>query len=127
MGKYGEAAIEAATLAAKSGHPVEAWKLAAIHKFPDSKSSRDKGCPRAAFLGLCEDGYVRGVRPGSYTRSANNKRYAVDALLILKADPHLANSSVNQLWKRVMQGTEKKHNYQMDIVLALWWAGKLKV
>ena len=34
--------------------------------FPTQESSRKKGCPQSAFLGLCEDGYVKGIPQGRY-------------------------------------------------------------
>ena len=40
----------------KNSDPAQAWKSAADQVFPDSDSSRSKGCPKSAFLGLCEDG-----------------------------------------------------------------------
>ena len=61
MGKYGDAAVQATNLIRQGGyHPRDAWKTAVRHQFPTQKSAREKGCPRAAYLGLCEAGIVRG-------------------------------------------------------------------
>jgi len=39
-----------------------------------------KGCPRGAFLELCEAGMIKGIASGKYTRSKRNKEYAIDAV-----------------------------------------------
>ena len=50
---------------------------------PTSVSAQKKGCPRGAFLGLCEDGLVKGIPAGNYTVSKDNKAYAVRAAELL--------------------------------------------
>ena len=57
MGKYGHAAILATNIVRKdqSISPRIAWDTAVGMIFQDSTSSQQKGCPRNAFLGLCED------------------------------------------------------------------------
>jgi hypothetical protein len=47
--------------------------------YPTSPTSRKKDCPRGAFLGLCEEGLVKGIPAGKYTASKDNKAYAVRA------------------------------------------------
>ena|ERR1039458_5770989 len=121
MAKYGDTAVLATKLASAATviSPVKGWKLAATEVFPDSPSSQDKGCPRGAFLGLCEEGLVKRVAPGIYTRSRKNKKYALQAFDLLCADPSLSNDP-KILWRRVMDGDKKAHNSQMDVVIALW-------
>jgi hypothetical protein len=46
-------------------------------------SAQKKGCPRGAFLGLCEEGLVKGIPAGNYTTSKDNKAYAVRAAELL--------------------------------------------
>jgi hypothetical protein len=123
MGKYGEAAIHAASLVAKgkAASPIDAWKQAMAQIFRDSESSQNKGCPRATFLGLCENGLVVAVPAGKYTRSADNKRYAVEAVRQLTVNPDLVQDH-KKLWYLVAGGT-KKENSQMDVVTALWREG----
>ena len=54
---YASSAITAAKLVGeKNLTPVDAWARAVVKKFPDSISSQLKGCPKNAFLGLCDDG-----------------------------------------------------------------------
>ena len=61
MSKYAELATETAAVI-RTGTPVlEAWDLVAHHIFPDKPASRAKGCPKCAFLGLAEEGLIKGV------------------------------------------------------------------
>jgi len=128
MGKYGTAAIEAVRLYRQglTKSPQDAWEKATSKIFGWGTSSQRKGCPRNAFLGLCEEGLVRGVEPGDYTRSQKNKSYAVDAVAILQRYPSLAGNH-NRLWSKVLADEHKKHNSQMDVVIALWNAGLIQV
>jgi hypothetical protein len=121
MGKYGDAAINATKLLL-TGHensPPEAWFSVVRTIFPKSISSQQKGCPKNAYLGLCEEGLIKGVPPGKYTRSSKNKCYAIDAVKLLKQEPTLADDQ-ELLWSKVVRGERKKPNNQMDIVIALW-------
>ena len=121
MGKYGEVATMAAkSLLQQNGlTPKDAWSQAANEVFPNSVSSRNKGCPKKAFLGLCEEGVLKGINAGNYTKSVNNKQYALDALSLLRKHPTLSQDK-NTLWRKIQNGTEKQHNSQMDVVVSLW-------
>ncbi len=121
MRKYGRTSLIAVKLLKnrKESDPRNAWERAALEVFPDSESSRKKGCPRDTFLGLCEEGLIRNVNAGAFTRSDKNKSYALKALSILKKRPELAIDE-KLLWKRVMGGAQKQENSQMDIVTTLW-------
>jgi len=74
--KYGIIAVEAASAASNGVQPEIAWQLSAAKMFADSPASEHKGCPKSAFLGLAELGEIAGVKPGKYTKSIDNKRYA---------------------------------------------------
>ena len=89
MSKYGLSATDAANLLKKKCDlsPVDAWNIATKRMFPGKESAQQKGCPRGAFLGLCETGKITGVKPGNYTRSIKNKEYALRALVLLESDP----------------------------------------
>ena len=115
---YGQAAIKATNMQHNGEYnsPRAAWGKAVEVVFPDSPSSQDKGCPRCAYLGLCEDGLVKGVPRGNYTNSEDNKRYAVNAVSELRKNPNLTSE---ELWERVAP-KGKTENSQMDVVLALW-------
>ena len=120
MNKYADVAIKTVKLLHSTKLlPQEAWKITALDVFPNNVSSQVKSCPRNTFLGLCEDGLVKGVIEGSYTRSIKNKVYAIRALSLLKETPSLVNNK-SVLWDKVVNGANKQSNSQMDVVLALW-------
>ena len=120
MNKYGCVAIDAVSACTGTSgmNPVEAWDTAAIKHFGIGPASQ-KSCPKSAFLGLCSEGYVKGIPSGEYTSSQKNKKYAIDAVKLLRLEPNLT-SDLAVLWKRVLNGQHKQHNSQMDVVWALW-------
>ncbi|WP_425465755.1 DUF6979 family protein [Oleiharenicola lentus] len=122
MNAYGEVAVESVRLCTKRGlDPRNAWHAAAKLRFPDSPSSQTKGCPRGAFVGLCAAGLVRDVAPETEAgQLGKNARYACAAIKILIAAKPTIRSAT-ELWREVGQG--KRHNHQMDVVLALWSRG----
>ena len=121
MSHYGQAAVEAVELISKgeTRRPRQAWENATCVHYERGSWSQRKDCPRSAFLGLCEEGLVKGIQKGKYTRSKMSKAYAVDAVKLLKKFPDLAKNST-ALWIKVMGPYHKKHNQQMDVVLGLW-------
>ncbi len=121
MGKYGNAAIKAVELI-KSGvvnNPVDAWEKVTSEIFGKGSPSQIKGCPKNAFLGLCEDGLIKYILPGNYTRSILNKKYALKAINLLKNNNSLVNN-IDELWGKVTNHSGKKYNQQMDVVTTLW-------
>ena len=127
MSKYGEVALMATGLVLwePGTSPEVAWASAAERVFPASPSSREKGCPKGAFLGLCEEGLVSGVKSGNYTRSVLNKGYALKAVRHLRGRTELA-SDPHRLWALATDGKAIKPNSQMDVVIALWAEGLLR-
>ena len=121
MNKYGKAAIRAVQIYKEHTNlsPREAWNEATSHYFPGKPFAQNKGCPRAAFLGLCEEGFVRGIPRETYQSGKKNKQYAIDAVHILNQNPEKTYTP-SELWKEVTKGKKKQHNQQMDVVLALW-------
>lgn len=121
MGQFGRVAIEAVELIItneKIQNPRDAWNMAAGEEI-SSRSSREKGCPMDAFLGLCEEGLITGIPAGTYTTSKENKEYAVKAISILRENPELANNK-QKLWKEVIGEKSISENQQMDVVISLW-------
>jgi hypothetical protein len=116
MNKYGTAAINAAK---ENKNPIESWNKA-VKDF-DSESAKVKGCPKNTFLGLCEEGLVKGIPKGNYTKSVKNKEYALKAVAILKQNTQ-TTFSPKELWEKLELG-DKRSNSQMDVVLALWENG----
>jgi hypothetical protein len=119
--RYGEAALIATRGSAAGADPVARWDNAMETLYPTSQAARKKGCPRGAFLGLCEEGLVKGIPAGQYTASKHNKAYAVRAARLLLEGTR--KWSVSELWRAVTDDPEKTHNSQMDVVLALWKNG----
>jgi hypothetical protein len=117
--RYGEAALMAARHRSSGDiDPVARWESAMEDLYPTSPAARKKGCPRGAFLGLCEEGLVKGIPAGHYTASKDDKAYAVRAAALLSEGTRSWSRST--LWQAVSNDPEKPHNSQMDIVLALW-------
>jgi hypothetical protein len=102
-------------------NPVARWKSAMERLYPTSPPARKKPCPRGAFLGLCEEGLVKGIPPGRYTASKENKAYAVKAAALLTEGTR--QWSIGELWQAATNDPEKTHKSQMDVVLALWKNG----
>jgi hypothetical protein len=117
--RYGEAAILAARQGASGGiNPEAQWESAMEKLYPTSPTARRKGAPRGAFLGLCEEGLVKGIPVGHYSATRDNKSCAVRAVALLSEAKQ--SLSVSALWRAVTQDPEKPHGGQMDIVMALW-------
>jgi hypothetical protein len=104
--RYGEAALMAARQGPPAdNNPVARWESAMEKLYPTSTAARKKSCPRGAFLGLCEEGWLRAYRPGRYTASKDNKAYAVRAVALLtEGTQHWSTSA---LWQAVTDGAEK--------------------
>ncbi|MDP3453191.1 MAG: hypothetical protein Q8R90_09575 [Bacteroidales bacterium] len=130
MGIYANAALSARELITTGINPVVAWD-SAIRKYTPSEYSKIEVCPKAAFLGLCEAGYIQGVNVGTYTKSVKNKKYAIKAVEILRRDspiPVPNDYKKINLWRKVLNELHlkpKSYNGQMDVVLALWNGGHI--
>ena len=117
MNKYGQIVLKAVQCYKDPYVIVEIYEKTAKEIF-DTKSSQEKSCPKGAFLGLCEQGLVKGIPRGNYTKSVKNKEYALKAIEILKQNTQ-TTFSPKDLWMK-LEFTDKRHNSQMDVVLALW-------
>ena len=101
--------------------PRDAWNaVAAAHI--EKLAAKKKGCPRSAFLGLCEAGLLKGIPAGEYVGSKKNKQYAVDAVWLLREEATFADD-IPGLWRCL---SLKQHNGQMDVVVALWNEGVIE-
>jgi hypothetical protein len=129
VNKYAQAALRAVELLHENTveSPAKAWSTATGEFFGQGSWGQKKGCPKNTFLGLCEEGLVKGVPPGiyNYRQNSKNKGYALKAVQLIKTQSELLND-VNGLWGRVLGGEEMSHNYQMDVVIALWENGLIK-
>lgn len=128
MSVYGDTAVAAANSYAQGKDPRQCWEQSVTH-FTSSKESRKKACPRSAFLGLCQEGYVRGIPKGSYiSPGCRNDKYAVVAAKAVLKDNNKKYSK-SELWGKVTETypeSAKNQNGQMDVVLALKEHGLLQ-
>jgi hypothetical protein len=118
--KFGECAKLAVSLL-QNGEieiPISAWKKATLVTFPNSSSLREKGCPKDAFLAICETGKIKNVAVGNYTKSIKNKNYALKIMELLKNNSELANNK-QKLWQIVRGDSNISHNSQIDVVMAM--------
>lgn len=103
--------------------PLDAWNCAVAMVFPESKSNREKGCPRGAFRGLCAAGLIGGVPASDKSEINANGQYAIAAVEMLRANPSLRTQSKLALWRATLEAVgadaNKQHNSQMDVVLEL--------
>jgi hypothetical protein len=93
-----------------------------LKKFIKLKALKKKGCPKNTFLGLCEEGIVKGIKRGVYLKNSEsnlNKLYALTGVRLLSINPNLTR---RELWIMVEEklNINKNHNSQMDVVIALW-------
>ena len=80
MNKYAQVAINTVNFINKNGgNPILIWLKEANYIFGEYKASAMKGCPRADFLGLCEEGLVKGIPCGNYTKSKKIKCIKISA------------------------------------------------
>ncbi|MDP3058582.1 MAG: hypothetical protein Q8N36_03910 [bacterium] len=121
MSSYGLVAVLAVRIIIETGEcPASAWRQAVIEVIPNNRLAREKGCPKGAFLGLCEEGYVKGVAPGRYHRGYKmNKIYALRTVELLISNPEIAGD-VEGLWGKVVSSSSIRHFGQAEVVVELW-------
>lgn len=125
--KYALAAETAITIMQENEYvaPPEAWERATMRIFGNS-SSQKKVCPKNAFLGLCEEGAIKGVKKGKYTKGSKNKNYALKAVEYVKNNRNLTVDK-KLIWSYSTNNLNIKHNSQMDIVLFLYQKNLLNI
>ena len=108
------------------GRPDKVWKEQADSIFGVGSMGAVKGCPKCTFLGLCEEGLVKGIESGRYLLKGDNKNkeYGIVAVNLINRKPEYANNPTS-LWNAVQNGVYKSHNAQMNIVCELYKAGYL--
>lgn len=105
--------------------PNEAWDVAGKIIFPTSPDLQTKGCPKNAFVGLCNNNLVSSVSVIQKNAKQNkNAIYACKAVEPLKQNKYLTTQP-ELLWEKVA-GNTKSSNSQMDVVIALWSANLLR-
>lgn len=128
MNKYAQIAINVVKRidSDNSINPKIAWEIEANNMFGEGRASAKKVCPKNAFLGLCEEGLIKGIPKGIYITKPNNlnKEYALEGYRYLKNN----NSDITprELWRKI--GMEKKsYNSQMDILCELFKLGLINI
>lgn len=105
-------------------HPREAWRKAAQQEFI-VKSQVNKSCPMSTFLVLCEEGLIREVKKGKYSkRIKENRETTLKAIEYLKTNPN-SNLDYLDLWRKI--GQTKSYDYQMHVILILYKKGLLEL
>jgi uncharacterized protein DUF6979 len=124
MWEFGEVAVLAVELCqtGECASPREAWDAAACRLLA-TDSLRQKNCPRATFLSLCQEGWILGIGAGNYTRARENRLHATEAVRKLVLNPGLAARGPKYLWELVVGGADTEYNDQMHVILALWDRG----
>jgi hypothetical protein len=120
MANYAQAVLNAMKLIEKGETPQAAWEKATIKLFGEGTSGQKKGCPKNAFLGLCEEGKIKGVRKGTYLVNSTlnkNKRYVLAALELLKKEQSIPEDQ-KAFWQRVPD-TPNSENGQLDVLFTL--------
>ena len=125
MGNYGRAAVQTVLNYDDEVDLREQW-TSAISKETTSKSSINKGCPRAAFLGLCELGVVKDIPSKDYKAGEDNERHALELLALAKENPNITAAECFRLYQNSNHSLPKNHNGQADVVISLLEAGLIK-
>lgn len=124
MNTYAQIAINVVNQALKANiDPVDSWDKYSNLAFGTGTAAASKSCPKTTFLGLCEEGYIKGINPGHYTRSILNKEYGLRAVDFIKEDNKLVDKP-EELWQKITNGY-KKHNGQMAVVCELYKHGMI--
>lgn len=122
---FSKIAVTAAELL-QSGNlnPYEAWEKSLVKH----KKDYTKDCPKNTFLGLCQEGYIKNVRKGRYTKASKNLDYAKEGVRILKTtDKRYEKHGL--LWKDIRSNLSLEPNPgdgQAPVILGLWEAGYIK-
>ncbi|MFK7601250.1 DUF6979 family protein [Deinococcus sp. SM5_A1] len=104
--------------------PQQAWENAVqtlAAQGTGTASSRGKGCPKAAFVGLAEHGYIRGCTASSDRPLRENARHALCAYHLYLADPSLLNRK--PIWWQAVAAergiSRKGQNGVLDVMASL--------
>lgn len=87
-----------------------------------TESTTNKGCPKNAFIGVLRLLPLNINWKDKEIKKESNICYSQKAIEILKNNKNKEYSN-KELWKEVLKELNiesKKHNGQMDVVLALW-------
>ncbi len=121
--KYGEVAV-ATVLARQSNRSDirDEWCKQAVYVFEGRSASQKKGCPRSAFLALCEAGFIKGINKGDYgaPKESKNGCYAKAAAGALLVDSSLSKKELWEIGRASVDNPATDENSQIEIVIALY-------
>ena len=120
MGIFGKTAVDAVKLLRKDIKytSLEAWQKAIVFN-TSSEESRKKGCPRSAFIGLCDEGYILGILATKIKKRSKNSIYSTEAAKYL-LENNLKEITIKELWQKIEEPKPINENGQMQLVIALW-------
>lgn len=105
MTKYGQAAINAANIIKTQNiSPSDAWGES-CKALRMTQNEIIKPCPRTVFLGLCEEGYVKGISKGKYLKRDDqylinkNRALALREIIFSQYKGQWPSKSADDLWK----------------------------
>ena len=80
-------------------------------------SMRDKICPKNSFLGVLKSGVLDLNIKWKKDELKGNRVYSIEAIKVLRKEK--TNLIARELWEKI-GNKDKRHNGQMDVVLAFW-------
>ncbi len=105
MTKYGQAAVNAVSISKiQNFSPSDAWDKS-CKALGTTQKAKYKPCPRTVFLGLCEQGYVKGISKGKYLKRNDQfliNKYRALALrenIFSQYNGQWPTKSADHLWK----------------------------
>ncbi len=125
MNNYGKAALLAVEICtSKKISPVSAWRKATLLIFGNSAAQK-RSAPKTVFLNLCQEGYIKNISPGDYTRSKTTSGYVTNAIDILSTNKNQKFTPL-ELWNKV-QNKGLVNQYHMDVIITLWENNLIKL
>ena len=102
----------------KKMKPFDAWRKAA-EEIITMQTTRDKGCPCATFIGLCESGDLVSIDK-TIQNGSHNYLYAKFAVKEWKKDNAISKAA---MWSKIREqfpDGAANHQGQLDVVNGIW-------
>ncbi|UFH69707.1 DUF6979 family protein [Morganella morganii] len=125
MATYGKTAVQTVLNYDAAGDLAKQWEVQ-ISSLTQSGSVINKGCPRAAFLGLCEEGVVKNIPENNYGAGEKNKHHALKILELAQANSGITAAECFRMYQESNPDLPKTHNGQADVVISLLEANLIK-
>ncbi|MDN0094566.1 DUF6979 family protein [Yersinia rohdei] len=121
--KYGEIAVATALVCQRNRSDIrDEWGKQAMYAFEGQPTSQKKGCPKSAFLALCEAGFIKGISKGNYgtPKESKNGYYAKAAAGALLVDSSLSKKELWEISRASVDNPATNESNQIEIVIALY-------